>query len=340
MDIDVTALKSLVREKNLSLDLVVETIEAALLVAYQRTDGSAETARVQLDRKSGHVIVWASEVNDEGEVIGEFDDTPEGFGRIAAATARQVLLSRLREAEGEATMTEFSGRERDLVPGVIQQTTNPRMIRVDLGKLEVNLPPEEQAPGETYEHGARIKALVTGVRRGFKGPIVTVSRTHPNLVRALFALEVPEIADGTVEITAIAREAGHRSKIAVRSNAADVNGKGSCIGPQGQRVRHVMTELSGEKIDIVDHSDDPAEMIAHALSPARVTSVEIVDANVKAARVLVPDYQLSLAIGREGQNARLAARLTGWRIDIRPDGGPGADPAGVREDPAAASGGE
>ena len=340
MDIDVTALKSLVREKNLSLDLVVETIEAALLVAYQRTDGSAETARVQLDRKSGHVIVWAREVNDEGEVIGEFDDTPEGFGRIAAATARQVLLSRLREAEGEATMTEFSGREGDLVSGVIQQTTNPRMIRVDLGKLEVNLPPEEQAPGETYEHGARIKALVTGVRRGFKGPIVTVSRTHPNLVRALFALEVPEIADGTVEITAIAREAGHRSKIAVRSNAADVNGKGSCIGPQGQRVRHVMTELSGEKIDIVDHSDDPAEMIAHALSPARVTSVEIVDANVKAARVLVPDYQLSLAIGREGQNARLAARLTGWRIDIRPDGGPGADPAGVREDPAAASGGE
>jgi N utilization substance protein A len=340
MDIDVTALKSLVREKNLSLDLVVETIEAALLVAYQRTDGSAETARVQLDRKSGHVIVWASEVNDEGEVIGEFDDTPEGFGRIAAATARQVLLSRLREAEGEATMTEFSGREGDLVSGVIQQTTNPRMIRVDLGKLEVNLPPEEQAPGETYEHGARIKALVTGVRRGFKGPIVTVSRTHPNLVRALFALEVPEIADGTVEITAIAREAGHRSKIAVRSNAADVNGKGSCIGPQGQRVRHVMTELSGEKIDIVDHSDDPAEMIAHALSPARVTSVEIVDANVKAARVLVPDYQLSLAIGREGQNARLAARLTGWRIDIRPDSGPGADPAGVREDPAAASGGE
>jgi N utilization substance protein A len=340
MDIDVTALKSLVREKNLSLDLVVETIEAALLVAYQRTDGSAETARVQLDRKSGHVIVWASEVNDEGEVIGEFDDTPEGFGRIAAATARQVLLSRLREAEGEATMIEFSGREGDLVSGVIQQTTNPRMIRVDLGKLEVNLPPEEQAPGETYEHGARIKALVTGVRRGFKGPIVTVSRTHPNLVRALFALEVPEIADGTVEITAIAREAGHRSKIAVRSNAVDVNGKGSCIGPQGQRVRHVMTELSGEKIDIVDHSDDPAEMIAHALSPARVTSVEIVDANVKAARVLVPDYQLSLAIGREGQNARLAARLTGWRIDIRPDGGPGADPAGVREDPAAASGGE
>jgi N utilization substance protein A len=272
--------------------------------------------------------VWAAEVNDEGEVLGEFDDTPDGFGRIAATTARQVLLARLREAEGDATMNEFSGKEGDLVSGVIQQSHNPRMVRVDLGKVEANLPPEEQSPGEVYEHGERIKALVTGVRRGFKGPIVTLSRTHPNLVKALFALEVPEISDGTVDITAIAREAGHRTKIAVRSNSPDVNGKGSCIGPQGQRVRHVMSELGGEKIDIVDHSDDPAEMIAHALSPARVTSVEIVDAAAKAARVLVPDYQLSLAIGREGQNARLAARLTGWRIDIRPDGGLGSSDSG------------
>jgi N utilization substance protein A len=322
MDIDVTALKALVREKDLSLELVVETIEAALLVAYQRTDGSQDRARVQLDRKSGHVTVWASEVDDDGEVIGEFDDTPDGFGRIAATTARQVLLSRLREAEGDATMNEFTGREGDLVSGVIQQSSNPRMIRVDLGKVEANLPPEEQVPGEIYSHGERIKALVTGVRRGFKGPVVTISRTHPGLVKALFALEVPEITDGTVDITAIAREAGHRTKIAVRSNSPDVTAKGACIGPQGQRVRHVMSELGGEKIDIVDHSDDPAEMIAHALSPARVTSVEIVDAAAKAARVLVPDYQLSLAIGREGQNARLAARLTGWRIDIRPDSGP------------------
>lgn len=324
MDIDVNALKALVREKDLSLELVVETIEAALLVAYQRTEGSQEQARVQLDRKTGHVTVWASEVNDDGEVIGEFDDTPDGFGRIAATTARQVLLSRLREAEGDATMNEFTGREGDLVSGVIQQSNNPRMVRVDLGKVEANLPPEEQVPGETYTHGERIKALVTNVRRGFKGPVVTISRTHPGLVKALFALEVPEIADGTVDITAIAREAGHRTKIAVRSNSSEVSGKGACIGPQGQRVRHVMSELGGEKIDIVDHSDDPAEMIAHALSPARVTSVEIVDAGAKAARVLVPDYQLSLAIGREGQNARLAARLTGWRIDIRPDGGSGA----------------
>jgi N utilization substance protein A len=328
MDIDVNALKGLVREKDLSLDLVVESIEAALLVAYQRTEGSQENARVQVDRKSGHVTVWATEIDEDGEVVGEFDDTPEGFGRIAATTARQVLLARLREAEGDATMNEFTGKEGDLVSGVIQQSHNPRMVRVDLGKVEANLPPEEQVPGEKYEHGERIKALVTGVRRGFKGAIVTISRTHPNLVKELFKLEVPEIADGTVDITAIAREAGHRTKIAVRSNAEGVNAKGSCIGPQGQRVRHVMSELGGEKIDIVDHSDDPAEMIAHALSPARVTSVEVVDAGAKAARVLVPDYQLSLAIGREGQNARLAARLTGWRIDIRPDGGPGVPTPG------------
>jgi len=327
MDIDVAALKGLVREKDLSLDLVVESIEAALLVAYQRTEGSHENARVEVNRKTGHVTVLATEVGEDGEVLGEFDDTPEGFGRVAATTARQVLLARLREAEGDATLHEFTGKEGDLVSGVIQQSHNPRMVRVDLGKIEANLPPEEQVPGEVYEHGERLKALVTGVRRGFKGPVVTLSRTHPNLVKELFKLEVPEIADGTVDITAIAREAGHRTKIAVRSNAPGVNAKGSCIGPQGQRVRHVMSDLGGEKIDIVDHSDDPAEMIAHALSPARVTAVEVVDAGAKAARVLVPDYQLSLAIGREGQNARLAARLTGWRIDIRPDGGVVGDQA-------------
>lgn len=334
MDIDVAALKGLVREKDLSLDLVVESIEAALLVAYQRTEGSHENARVEVNRKTGHVTVLAKEVGEDGEVLGEFDDTPEGFGRVAATTARQVLLARLREAEGDATLHEFTGKEGDLVSGVIQQSHNPRMVRVDLGKIEANLPPEEQVPGEVYEHGERLKALVTGVRRGFKGPVVTLSRTHPNLVKELFKLEVPEIADGTVDITAIAREAGHRTKIAVRSNAPGVNAKGSCIGPQGQRVRHVMSDLGGEKIDIVDHSDDPAEMIAHALSPARVTAVEVVDASAKAARVLVPDYQLSLAIGREGQNARLAARLTGWRIDIRPDSGVTGDQAS----PPAASG--
>ncbi len=335
MDIDVTALKALVREKGLSLDLVVSSIEQALLVAYQRTGGAAEHARVELDRKSGHVVVFAAEVDDSGAVLREYDDTPEGFGRVAATTARQVLLSRLREASGEVTHSEFVGREGDLVSGVVQQSSNPRMVRIDLGKVEATLPPEEQVPGESYQHGDRIKVLVTNVRKGFKGPLVTVSRSHPNLVRALFALEVPEIADGTVEICAVAREAGHRTKIAVRSQVPGVNPKGACIGPMGQRVRQVMAELNGEKIDIVDFSDDPAEMVAHALSPARVNSVEVVDLGARSARVIVPDYQLSLAIGREGQNARLAARLTGWRIDIRSDTAPGTDAPLPTEDPRA-----
>ncbi|MDO9484646.1 MAG: transcription termination factor NusA [Actinomycetota bacterium] len=319
MDIDVGALKALVREKGLSLELLVDSIEQALLVAYHRTPGSSERARVELDRKTGHVVVWAAEQDEDGATVREFDDTPDGFGRIAATTASQVFLGRLREAEGDATLIEFTGREGDLVSGLVQQTSNPRMIRVDIGKIEANLPPEEQVPGEDYRHGSRLKCLVVGVRKGFKGPVVTVSRSHPNLVRALFALEVPEIADGTVEIGALSREAGHRTKIAVRSTVAGVNAKGACIGPMGQRVRQVMAELHGEKIDIVDFSDDPAELIAHALSPAQVTSVIIVDPVARAARVTVPDYQLSLAIGKEGQNARLAARMTGWRIDIRPD---------------------
>lgn len=319
MDIDVSALKALVREKDLSWDVVVGSIEQALLIAYQRSEGSAQRARVSLDRKTGHVVVYAAELDDEGNVLGEYDDTPDGFGRIAATTAGQVLLTRLREAEGDVTLSEFTGREGDLVSGVVQQSSNPRMVRVDIGKVEANLPPEEQAPGESYPHGMRIKAVVTAVRKGFKGPQVTVSRTHPGLVKALFALEVPEIADGTVQISGIAREAGHRTKIAVHTTVPGVNAKGACIGPMGQRVRAVMAELGGEKIDIVDFSEDPAEMIAHALSPARVSKVVIVDPVARAARVTVPDYQLSLAIGREGQNARLAARMTGWRIDIRSD---------------------
>ena len=322
MDIDVSALKALVREKDLSLDVVVETIEQALHVAYMHTVGAAERARVSVDRKTGHVVVMAIERDDEGNVIREYDDTPDGFGRIAATTARQVLLTRLREAEDDVTLIEFTGREGDLVSGVVQQTSNPKMVRIDIGKVEANLPPEEQSPGESYPHGVRFKCLVTAVRKGFKGPQVTVSRTHPNLVRALFALEVPEIADGTVQIAAVAREAGHRTKIAVFSTVPGVNAKGSCIGPLGQRVRQVMSELGGEKMDIVDFSEDPAEMIAHALSPARVLGVVIVDPVARSARVTVPDYQLSLAIGREGQNARLAARLTGWRIDIRSDAAP------------------
>jgi N utilization substance protein A len=214
------------------------------------------------------------------------------------------------------------------------------MVHVDLGSVEAVLPPAEQVPGESYHHGSRLRCYVIGVRKGLKGPSITVSRTHPNLVRKLFALEVPEIADGTVEISALAREAGHRSKVAVRSTVPGVNAKGACIGPMGQRVRAVMAELHGEKIDIVDYSDDPATFVASALSPAKVSSVEVVDLAARSARVVVPDYQLSLAIGKEGQNARLAAKLTGWRIDIRPDvGADVAAPAGVAARPRSPAGG-
>ncbi len=319
MDIDLSILRMLEREKEISFDVLVEAIEQALLTAYHKTPGAQENARVQLDRRSGHVTVYAAELDDEGNQVGEYDDTPDGFGRIAATTAKQIMLQRLRDAEDDIRYGEFSGKEGDIVSGIIQQGRNPDDVMVDLGKLEALLPMGERAPGERYEHGARIKCLVISVRKGMRGPQVTLSRWHPMLVKKLFALEVPEIGVGVVEIAAIAREAGHRTKIAVRSTQSGVNAKGACIGPMGQRVRNVMSELHGEKIDIVDWSDDHAELVAHALSPARVNSVTVVDEDARSARVVVPDFQLSLAIGKEGQNARLAARLTGWRIDIRSD---------------------
>jgi N utilization substance protein A len=326
MDIDLSLLHALEREKEISFDILIDALEQALLTAYHKTPGAEQRARVQLDRKTGRVTVLAAEVDEEGSIVREYDDTPEGFGRIAATTAKQVILQRLRDAEDDVKFGEFSGREGDIVSGVIQQGRDPQDVLVDLGRLEALLPVAERVPGERYEHGLRIKCLVVSVRRGMRGPQVNLSRSHPNLVKKLFALEVPEIADGTVEICAIAREAGHRTKLAVRSTVPGVNAKGSCIGPMGQRVRNVMHELHGEKIDIVDWSDDPAELVAHALSPARVSSVQVVDAEARAARVIVPDYQLSLAIGKEGQNARLAARLTGWRIDIRSDEEPPVAP--------------
>jgi N utilization substance protein A len=322
MNIDMTALKGLVREKDLSLDTVVEALESALLAAYERTDGAQARARVALDRRSGEVTVWAQEVDDAGQVVREFDDTPSDFGRIAAMTAKHVIVSRLRDHAQETTYGEYVGKEGDLVSGVVQHHAGMRPdgpVLVDLGDLEGVLPAAEQVPGERYVHGERLRCLVVSVHRGLRGPQVTLSRTHPNLVRKLFAMEVPEIADGTVEIVAIAREAGHRTKIAVRSNSNAVRARGACIGPMGARVRAVVTELHGEKIDIVDWAEDPATFVGNALSPAQVVSVTVVDAATKAARVVVPDFQLSLAIGKEGQNARLANRLTGWRIDIRPD---------------------
>ncbi|WP_204011961.1 transcription termination factor NusA [Sphaerimonospora thailandensis] len=314
-----SVLRSLEREKDISFDLVVKAIEDALLIAYFRTEGAAPKARAELDRVSGHVTIWAAELDENGEVAREYDDTPGNFSRIAATTAKQVILQQLRDAEDEINFGEFASREGELVAGIIQQGKDPRVVLVDLGKIEAILPHNEQVPGEEYLHGERIRCYVVQVKKGPKGPSVTLSRTHPNLVKKLFALEVPEIADGTVEIAAIAREAGHRTKIAVRSRRSGVNAKGACIGPMGSRVRNVMTELHGEKIDIIDWSEEPADFVGNALSPARVSRVEVIDPDGRMARVTVPDYQLSLAIGKEGQNARLAARLTGWRIDIRPD---------------------
>jgi N utilization substance protein A len=329
MKIDMSALKSLEREKDIKLDVVVGAIETALLSAYRHTEGAEAHARVVLDRKTGDVVVLAQELDESGEVLREYDDTPEGFGRIAAMTARQVILQRLREAEHDVSYGEYAGREGDIVSGIVQQAPQRpggppnRNVMVKLGarpdSLEATLPLVEQVPGEVYDHGSRLKCRVVSVARGQRGPLVTVSRTHPDLVRGLFAQEVPEVADGSVEIVALAREAGHRTKIAVRSKVAGLNAKGACIGPQGSRVRAVQNELHGEKIDIIDWHDDPARFVAEALSPATVLSVTVVDELQRSARVVVPDYKLSLAIGKEGQNARLAARLTGWRIDIRSD---------------------
>ena len=329
MNIDMAALRSLERAKDISLDLLVEAIETALLTAYRHTEGASAHARVELDRKSGDVVVLAQELGDDGAVAREWDDTPEGFGRIATMTAKQVILQRLREAENDVSYGEYAGREGDLVSGIVQQAGQRpgapvnRNVMVKLGaredSLEATLPPNEQVPGEVYDHGSRLKCRIVGISRGQRGAQVTVSRTHPDLVRGLFAMEVPEVADGTVEIVALAREAGHRTKIAVRTKVAGLNAKGACIGPQGSRVRAVQHELHGEKIDIIDWYEDPARFVGEALSPATVVSVEVVDLVNRSARVVVPDFKLSLAIGKEGQNARLAARLTGWRIDIHSD---------------------
>jgi N utilization substance protein A len=339
VNIDIAALRAVEREREISFETIIEAIETALLTAYRHTGGAHDPARVEIDRRTGSATVWAAEVDDDGTVVREYDDTPADFGRIATMTAKQVILQRLREATDDVTFGEFAGKEGEVVAGIIQAhegRSERGIVLVSLGKIEATLPPGEQVPGEVYEHGTRIKALVIGVAKGLRGPQVTLSRSHPNLVRKLFALEVPEIADGTVEIVAVAREAGHRSKISVRSKVSGVNPKGACIGPLGARVRAVMSELHGEKIDIIDHSENPAELVGNALSPARALDVEVIDLTNRSARVTVPDYQLSLAIGKEGQNARLAARLTGWRIDIRSDAAaePGLSVDPVSDGPA------
>ncbi|WP_019148628.1 transcription termination factor NusA [Timonella senegalensis] len=334
MNIDMSALRMLEREREISLDVLISAIEQALTVAYQRTPDAYKNARVEVDRKSGHVVVWAREEtivspaseDEEGNYVPavremgpEFDHTPSDFGHVATATARQVIFQRLRDVEDDQVLGQFKDKEGQLISGIIQQGSNPRVVNVELGGKEAQLPEHEQVPTERYRHGDRIRAYVLEVTRRMNGPSITLSRTHPNLVLRLFELEVPEVADGTVEIVSIAREAGYRTKIAVTTRVQGLNAKGACIGPMGSRVRAVMAELGGEKIDIVDYTEDPARFIASALSPASVTSVTILDEVSRSAQVVVPDYQLSLAIGKEGQNARLAAKLTGWKIDIRSD---------------------
>ena len=319
MDIDLSVLKNIERENEIPFKELVEIIEAAVLAAYHRNIGNTDKARAQLDQKTGHVLIFTAVLDEEGNQTGETEATPENFGRIAAGAAKQVIATRLREINDEGVFGEFKGKDGDIVAGTIQQGQRQFMVYVDLGSIEAIMPPEEQVPGEDYAHGKRIRVYVTNVSKGTKGPQVTVSRTHPGLVRKLFALEVPEIADGVVEIVSVAREAGHRTKIAVRAKDPAVNAKGACIGELGQRVRAVQSELNDEKIDIVDFSEDLTEFVTQALSPAKDSSAFMINAEERQVRVLVPDFQLSLAIGKEGQNARLAAKLTGAKIDIQPD---------------------
>jgi transcription termination/antitermination protein NusA len=319
VDIDLSVLKVLEREKEIPFKELVEIIEAAILAAYHRSAGNTDKARAVLDQKTGHVQIFVTKVDEEGNEQPEEEATPDGFGRIAAGAAKQVIAQRLRDINDEGVFGEFKGKDGDIVAGTIQQGQRSYMVYVDLGTIEAIMPPEEQVPGEDYAHGKRIRVYVTNVSKGTRGPQVTVSRTHPGLVRKLFAMEVPEIADGVVEIVSVAREAGHRTKIAVRANDPAVNAKGSCIGELGQRVRAVQAELNDEKIDIVDFSEDLPTFVAQALSPAKVSDAFMINAEDRQVRVLVPDFQLSLAIGKEGQNARLAAKLTGAKIDIQPE---------------------
>ncbi|HJB10030.1 MAG TPA: transcription termination factor NusA [Candidatus Brachybacterium merdavium] len=327
MDIDMGALRALERERDIRLPVLLDAIRSALHAAYLHTDHPVRDSEVIIDEKTGEVAVVARERDAEGTILEEWDDTPENFGRVAASTARQVIFQRIRDLEDDAVLGEYADRADDIVSGIIQQGRDPRMVLVDLGEVEAVLPPHERVPGEDYSHGRRIRAYVTDARRGHKGPQITLSRSHPNLVRRLFALEVPEVADGTVEIAGLAREAGHRTKMAVRATIAGVNAKGACIGPMGARVRAVMNELGGEKIDIVDFDEDPAAFVTNALSPSKVSSVVVIDEVGRAVRAVVPENQFSLAIGKDGQNARLAAKLTGWKIDIRTDEDPEAPEA-------------
>ena len=363
------AMHALAREKGIEPEKLMVALEDALLSAYKKQPGAAKYARVEMDRETAdfrvielkipeqleaHLIVETIDEEttidpetgemrepEEPEIdpkkfaeyrdqIEEQDVTPDDFGRIAAQTAKQVILQRIREVERDMKYEEYAGREGDIVTGIVQQTDN-RYTLLDLGKVEALLPQAEQVPYERYEHGARLKAYIVEVRKTTKGPQIVVSRSHPGLVKRLFELEVPEISSGVVEIRAAAREPGHRTKIAVWSNDPNVDPVGACVGARGSRVRMVTNELRGERIDVVPFSDDPVDFIQAALQPARVREVRL-DDTTGTATVVVSDYQLSLAIGKEGQNARLAARLTGWRIDIKSETQLADEEAGLGEE--------
>ena len=319
MSVDIPSLVLLTEAKGMPLERLIQAIEAAVLTAYTETPEPNRYARVQMDRETGVINIYVPTFNELGERISEDILEVEGFERVATSTARKTIKFEMRATNDAEIVGELTTSVGDIISGIVQQGRDPKMINVNLGRIEGRVPPQEQVPGEVFNHGDRIKCFVVEVKQGLKGPEIMLSRSHPALVKQLFALEVPEIQDRIVEIMGVAREAGHRTKIAVRSHRAGVSSKGSLIGPMGSRSQAVMNELQGEKIDIVDWDEDPAKFVAHALAPAKVTSVTIVDEATRSAKVVVPDYQLSLAIGKDGQNARLAARLTGWRIDIHPD---------------------
>jgi transcription termination/antitermination protein NusA len=333
----IEALHALEKEKGISKDILIDAIEAALVSGYKRNFNSAQNVRVDVNREQGNVRVFArktivEEVTDSRTEISvdeaheidpnyrvddivDIEVTPRDFGRIAAQTAKQVVTQRIREAERGIIYSEFIDREQDIVTGIVQRQDS-RFYYIDLGKIEALMPLNEKMPSENFKQGDRVKAYITKVEKTTKGPQIFVSRTHPGLLKRLFELEVPEIFDGVVEIRSVAREAGDRSKIAVYSADSNVDPVGACVGPKGMRVQTIVQELKGEKIDIVKWSEDTAEYIANALSPSKVVHVTVYEGE-KVTRVIVPDYQLSLAIGKKGQNARLAAKLTGWKIDIK-----------------------
>ena len=322
------ALQALAAEKGISSEVLAQALANGLETAYKRLPDSAEQAYVVID-EAFQIRVFAQEFDEDGNVEREWDDTPEGFGRIAAQTARQVLTQRIREVERDMKYDEYAGREGDIVTGIIQQNDS-RYTLLDLGRVEALLPQSEQVMYERTEPNSRLKAYIVEVRKTAKGPQIVVSRTHPGFIRELFKLEVPEIGEGIVELKACAREPGHRTKVAVWSNDSNIDAVGACVGARGSRVRQVVNELRGEKIDIVPFSEDLHDFVAKSLSPAKVREVRFHEYD-GIAEVVVPDHQLSLAIGREGQNARLAARLTGWRIDIKSESQIAEEEAGLAD---------